>query len=240
MKEELREFGLSEKEADVYLAALKIGECTAQRISMDTGLRRSTTYDILESLKKKGLISSFTRDKKYYFLALDPKEIIKLLKDREENIKKAIPALSELRNSATERPRIEVFEGVRGISSLLEYIYNEKEILIYGSAKKASEALKHIPESLARRRVENKILLRAVFERSDEATFRVRDKEIAQFTKMRFLDSMKSLPSVTFIAGSQVAMITLGAEIIGVHMIDKNISSTQKLVFESLWSSAER
>ncbi|MBS3158284.1 hypothetical protein J4206_03275, partial [Candidatus Woesearchaeota archaeon] len=53
VEEQLREYGLSDKEAKVYLACLKAGVCTANKISILTDLRRSTTYDVLESLKSK-------------------------------------------------------------------------------------------------------------------------------------------------------------------------------------------
>ena len=42
--EKLEEFGLSEKEAKVYMASLEIGEATADQIAKHSGVNRSTTY----------------------------------------------------------------------------------------------------------------------------------------------------------------------------------------------------
>jgi len=105
MEEQLQEYGLSEKEADVYLACLKMGPSTANRISSATDLRRSTTYDILESLKAKGLISSFIREKKYYFQAADPSELLAFMHAKEEKLKQILPQLERIKATVTGRPK---------------------------------------------------------------------------------------------------------------------------------------
>lgn len=239
MEEQLKEYGLSDKESKVYLACLKSGSCTANKISSLTNLRRSTTYDILESLKTQGLVSVFIKDKKYYFQSAEPSELLALLKNKEEIIQKIIPSLEKLKGSAIEKPIIELFEGMKGAITLLESIYREREILSYGSACRASEVLRHLPESLARRRVEKNILLKAVFAKSKHATFRIEDTEIKKVTEMRFLEEMKYFPSVTFIAGNQVGIIKLEGELIGIHIIDEKIAKTQRLIFESYWKRAK-
>jgi len=240
MEAELQDYGLSDKEVKVYLTCLKLGASTANRISSATGLRRSTTYDILESLKSKGLISSFIKEKKFYFQAAEPSELLSILRSKEDKIKTIIPQLERIKETTAEKPKVELFEGIRGVIILLEKLYKEKELLLYGSAHKASEAFKHIPESLARRRVELGITLRCVFERSKYATFRIKDPKIRKFTQMRFLKIMGRFPSVTFVAGNQVGILTLEKEIVGVSIVSKEISKTQRLIFENFWNQAKK
>jgi len=238
MEEQLQEYGLSEKEAKVYVACLKMGPSTANRISTATDLRRSTTYDILEALKAKGLISSFVRDKKYYFQAADPAELLAFMHAREEKLKRILPELEKIKATVTEKPSVELFEGIKGVLTLLDELYKEKELLLYGSAKKTYETLRHIPEAYATRRAELGIKLRVVFEKSD-ATFKLKEPKVKKVTEMRFLEYMKNFPTVTFIAGDQVGILTLEKEILGVHIINKEISQTQRLIFESLWKQAK-
>ncbi len=239
MEEQLQEYGLSEKETKVYLACLKRGPSTANRISAATDLRRSTTYDILESLKAKGLVSSFVKDKKYYFQAADPAELLSFMHAREEKLRKILPDLEKIKATVTEKPGVELFEGVKGVLTLLDELYKEKELLLYGSAKKAYEALRHIPEAYATRRAELNIKLRVVFEKSEYAEFRLKKPKVKKVTEMRFLEYMKNFPTVTFIAGNQVGILTLEKEILGVHIINKEISQTQRLIFENLWKQAK-
>lgn len=52
----LTEFGLSDKEARIYLALLELEIATAFDTAKHAGINRSSTYVVLESLKKKGLV----------------------------------------------------------------------------------------------------------------------------------------------------------------------------------------
>ena len=54
----LEEIGLSEKEANVYLAILKVGRGTAYKIARLAGVKTPTTYLMLDDLLKKGLVLS--------------------------------------------------------------------------------------------------------------------------------------------------------------------------------------
>ena len=54
----LKNIGLSPKEAKVYLAVLKLKKGLITSIAEQAGVNRTTTYDILEYLNKKGLRTS--------------------------------------------------------------------------------------------------------------------------------------------------------------------------------------
>jgi len=235
----LREFGLSEKEVAVYLECLKTGATSAQRLSKAAQLRRTTAYDTLESLRMKGFVTTFERDKKMFFEAVDPRRLPDMLKEKERKIKEVLPGLLALRATATEKPSLHLFEGLKGIYSLINQIYEEKDLLQYGSARIGKAMLPSIPESFARRRVEQGITLRAIFERSAEALFRVEDPEIAKVTKLRFIDSFASMPTITMIAGDKVATLSLGGDLLGVLIEDKEIAQTQRMIFELLWKQAK-
>ena len=51
----LEKLGFDEKEAEVYLALLKIGETTATKVSQETKIERTLVYYIMEKLIGKGL-----------------------------------------------------------------------------------------------------------------------------------------------------------------------------------------
>ncbi|MEK7566640.1 MAG: helix-turn-helix domain-containing protein, partial [Patescibacteria group bacterium] len=78
MLQELQEFGLSEKEARVYLAALELGKATADELAKQAKVNRSTTYVQIESLKQKGLVSSYDEGKKTYFAPESPEYLKRL------------------------------------------------------------------------------------------------------------------------------------------------------------------
>ena len=82
MYEELKELGLSENEIIIYTELLKTGTTTANRISKLTGVKRSTTYDNLNLLLNKGLVSSIVQDEVNYYEDIDPKKIIRIMDEK--------------------------------------------------------------------------------------------------------------------------------------------------------------
>ena len=78
----LKKFGLSEKEGEVYLSCLELGEATASDISIKSNLPRTLVYDILERLIDLGLVSYNLKAKKKHFIAAEPRELLRILKEK--------------------------------------------------------------------------------------------------------------------------------------------------------------
>ncbi|MBW3021939.1 TrmB family transcriptional regulator, partial [Candidatus Woesearchaeota archaeon] len=93
MEEELREFGLTDKEIQVYLACLKLGSALVQDIAKAAGTYRTYTYEILKSLKEKGLVSYVIRSGKQYFEVAEPDKLLSILKEKEAKINNIMPQL---------------------------------------------------------------------------------------------------------------------------------------------------
>ena len=55
---DLEAFGLTEKESRVYLALLELGEAGIGEIAKKSAIKRTTLYDVVENLKKSGLVGS--------------------------------------------------------------------------------------------------------------------------------------------------------------------------------------
>lgn len=121
----LEELGLSKAEAKVYLSLLDLGSTTAGPVIKKTGLHRGTTYQILQRLKEKGLVSSIIKGKKQYFSAADPERLMDVLKQREENLKNVLPSLQAKLKAGKEKQEVTVYYGVRGIRSVLDKMVEE-------------------------------------------------------------------------------------------------------------------
>jgi len=61
MIEKLQQIGLSKKEAQIYLALAKKPETTANGIAKATSSNRTVTYNILQQLLEKGIITYFKK-----------------------------------------------------------------------------------------------------------------------------------------------------------------------------------
>lgn len=131
MFETLLKLGLSEKEAKVYLAALELGEETAQNIAEKSGVNRATTYVILEKLMQLGLMSTHEEGKKTVFVAESPTELVNILEEqkREIDAKKkylddSLNQLMAIYNARSDKPTVRYFEGADGLEALDRYKVN--------------------------------------------------------------------------------------------------------------------
>lgn len=92
-------FGLNTYEAKVWLALLAKGVATAGEISDLAEVPRSRTYDVLESLEKKGFVIA-KLGKPIKYLAVPPKDILTRLKKKyEEEMKYKLKLLEDLKQS---------------------------------------------------------------------------------------------------------------------------------------------
>jgi len=137
MLTELKNLGLSEKEAKVYLAALELGSSSVQKIGRKAGVNRATTYVMIESLIKRGLVSSFEQGKKRFFAATHPSQLVRLIRQKEldiqelkENLEKdLLPQLLSIHNIAGDKPKVRFFEGKAGLQAMADELKRTKEKL---------------------------------------------------------------------------------------------------------------
>src|SRR3989338_4533488 len=102
----LKDLGLSEGESAVYLALLKLGEAQVNRIKSETKMHRTTIYDFLDSLSRKGLASHSIRNNVKSYSAAHPSMLGFLLKEKKEKLEEAMPSLVSL--SEIERKSLKV------------------------------------------------------------------------------------------------------------------------------------
>ena len=159
----LKEYGLSENEIKVYVALLKTGESTAQTIAKNANLPRTTTYHLLESLLQKGLVSFIIKETIKYFQPVNPKKLVELLEDKKRKIQETLPELIALTGIITEKPKAVIFEGTKGIRSILEDVLGEKKTIYhYGDILSLQKSLQYIFPQYIQKRVERKIPIKII------------------------------------------------------------------------------
>lgn len=121
----LKELGLSEAEAKVYLSLLETGSTLVGPIIKKTGLHRATTYQLLQRLKEKGLVSSVIKGKKQHFEPVHPDRLMDILKEREEHLQKVLPALKARLESSRDHQEITVHTGIKGIRAVMNRMLEE-------------------------------------------------------------------------------------------------------------------
>ena len=68
----LEKYGLNEREAKVLVSLYSNRDATSFKISKETGIPKTTVYDILDSLLNKKLVSSWKKNNVTYYFAESP------------------------------------------------------------------------------------------------------------------------------------------------------------------------
>jgi sugar-specific transcriptional regulator TrmB/pimeloyl-ACP methyl ester carboxylesterase len=138
----LQNFGLTDKQADVYLFLVKRSIAAGGEISKQTKIDRSVIYRILKSLQAKGLVEQ-TLESPIRFMAVPVDKALDLIiKAKQEEIKAVekakkdlIEDLEAIRKTRTE-PTIEKFMIIKGqkkIYKKIQQILKETRSQFYGT-----------------------------------------------------------------------------------------------------------
>lgn len=140
--EPLKNLGLSEKEAKIYLALLQLGPSTPYQIANKAEIKRPTAYVIAEELVEKGLIVHVPGEDKKRYIARTPDAFIEEQGEKLRAARAILPELRSFQKGTVEKPSIMYYEGAEGVRQAYEYRKRElhgKEIVgFFASPEDAS------------------------------------------------------------------------------------------------------
>lgn len=235
----LTDIGLTEKEADVYLAALELGPSPASDVALRSKLNRVTTYDILKKLIHKGFVSTHVDRKIQIFVATDPDAVRSDVLHRYEMFKSALPDLRRL-HGKTAHPRVRYYEGIEGIKRVYADTLTAKtELLNYADSKSIRQFWPTYDEDYVKERVKRKIYLRGIAPH-DEYGERVVADNRKNYREIRLVPATKfSFTNEINIYDDKVAIISFGKdELLGMIIESTEIADTQRAIFMMAWGFA--
>lgn len=238
IQKELEKFGLEPKEALIYIACLELGEASVQQIARKSGVKRTTVYTIVESIKAKGLISTVSKNKKLLYHAEDPRLLERKLDEQQQSLRRLLPELLSITNSIKQKPRLRFFEGAEGIKEVYKdtiSIPNE-DIVAWGSEKAVENFdADFLNNYYVPTRVKKNIFVRAIA--SDNEVWRTYKKTDRQsLRELRLTTSPKSNLAVEIdLYGSNKTAIISFEEQIALIIESEKIHTTLKSIFEMAW-----
>jgi len=234
----LKEYGLSENEIKVYLSLIKTGESKAQNIAKTAQLPRTTTYHLLESLEQKGLISYIIKESKKYFQAANPKTLLSSLEEKKNIIKEILPELSSLSQTIREKPNVTIFEGLKGIRSILKDILEEKKTIHhYGDISSIQKVFQHAFPQYIQERIKRKIPIKIICKKQPEhkELLKTAKKELREF---KFVPNNYEFKSSVFVYSNKVVIFNIKHEPYYAILIEnEDYYDTQKNMFDLIWKS---
>lgn len=244
--ETLKLLGLSDKEAAVYETLLAVGTATAAQLAHQTQLVRPTVYDTLESLTRKGLMSHYKKRGVTYFQVLDPGQLYKYLENERSElerklekqkrlVKEVLPQLKSLQYTRTTRPRVQLFEGVKGLREAYEDSLTCKDVLLaYTNVAEMLECLPGFFPDYFKRRAAAKIPIKAIFVDNKASRDRANvDRE--ELRETRFIPEKDLVFSPEVKIYNNKMLIASWREKVAVIIESKEFADLQKIVFKLLW-----
>lgn len=235
LEKALEQYGLSEKQAKVYLASLELGTASVLKIAQKSGLKRPTVYLIIEELLKENLIVKVPQERKIYYKAVNPSQLVKQVEERKRVLESISGRLQMLYQQDSKEPKVRYYEGKDKLYKIYEEIFNSKEIWGIFNAEKYYHIFNEEDD-----RHFYRILNRAggvlydMFEDSKIA------KKMANLKFKRGLRESKFLPKGfkvdvdILVYGDKVAMFAL--ESLAVVVIeDRAIAESQRQLIKFMW-----
>lgn len=241
--------GLKPKDLKIYVALLRLGAAPLRRVAEETNLNRGTTYDSLKRLIELGLVSYVDAKKHRYFTGEDPQKLRGLATRREVavqearlKVKEIIPELQEVMGNSKHRPTVRYYEGEKGVRDILEDVFEttsrikvstehaESIYRVYSSAAIRDLIVSAWP-SYKKQRIKKGINVRAISIGEGGKTVGMDER--------KWLTKQAKAPTYIIIYPGKTAYVSVdeSKKLFGVIIEDKGISSTQTMIFDSLWES---
>jgi sugar-specific transcriptional regulator TrmB len=166
----LEEIWFSNKEAQTYISLLKLWKSPASWIARVSGIKRITTYVILQNLVEKWIIRSINEDWILYFVATDPQVILDQESRRHEKIESLIPELKLISSSEKHRPKVIHYDGLFSVKKMYEDIlcYNDWFYSIRGIQHTNKELLERLLKSFMKKRVKQWIFSKIIMSKTPQ------------------------------------------------------------------------
>lgn len=234
----LQEFGLTPKEAAVYITLLETGKVSAYTVAKKSGLKKPTAYVILESLIEKGLAFKVPREKKQLYLAQSPEILRKRAQERLWHMEHILPELLSLAQSHQSSVRTLFFEGLPGVRQAywhrMKELENTEFVGFYGAAQEIGKPLLDVMHEWNLTNRDLHIRSRAIVPKHPSlAQFRRLDKRHFRAVKIVPMEAYTSHMSMEIT--DLFVRVTMFREMQCVILDNPSLAKTFRQIFEMLW-----
>lgn len=239
-KNTLIEFGLKENEVKVYLSALSSGPTTILSIARDTGIRRTTVYEIIKLLISKSLMVTELKGFKKLFCATHPQNLITIFENKKDKLETIVPELSSFYKIEGAEDTIKTYQSLDSIKSLYReilasycsgdfcYIIGNNDKFFALDPKFFNKYI----EDRAKLNVDVRIIV------DDSESSRERKKYAQNFnSQVRILPKDTAIPANFTVTSNIFLTQTLENKIMALTISNKDVINLQKSLFEVIWNS---
>lgn len=246
--EQLRFFGCSDREAEIYMQLLQTGACSIQELAGRMKQNRVTIHSAIQQMIAKGLVFETRKKKRRLIVAEEPISLLRLFQRRENelqtirpNLEHTIKLLNSLQNVGQSVPTVKLYEGTDGFKLMLEETLTARgELIVFSYVDLFSKLVG--PDYLVRyfvRRATKNIHTRLLFPPCDFAE-RVNQKSKDYNIEVRLLPKSIIWKSGIFSWNDSVALLSYTEQQLTCTIIEnKDIAHFfRTIIFELCWKEA--
>lgn len=235
----LSELGLSKNEIEAYLKLLELNSSTAIKVAKEAKLYKSNAYNALDRLARKGIVTYFYKNGFRYYQAVDPDQILNLLKEKEVKLQRIIPELKMIQFGAKNPTEVSIYEGVIGTRNVwTDLIANTKELYLLGAPKDLVQNVGEawVNEEWHKPRIKSKIVYYHLVN-EDYPAHRIKMIRKMPYTFIKFLKKEHNAPNATFINDNFVAMTFLHP-LLSIKINNPDVAKSFRHYFQILYKTA--
>ncbi len=235
----LKQIGLNEKEAKVYLALLELGTADVADIAKKAGIKRPTGYLVLEDLKNKGMVSQVPA-KVNLFTAESPEKLVGDMYKKQELYKRFLPNMLALYNAKAFKPQVLLFEGREGVAEVYDKIFSSPEILFFSTIRDVFAMFPEMPKTLMKRVESKQSKIRELLTQTPADLEYVTWVKQGDYYQSRF--APKNFPEFltdSAIFGNSVAFFSFKPQVFAVQIDSREISQSLRVLFDMAWMAGE-
>ena len=236
----LKEIGLSNDEAEVYLSALSLGITSVLKLARATNIKRTTVYGIVDSLKEKGLMRIELKGLKQFYAAENPEKLEIMLERRKDQFAKNLPEFMALYKLEGGESVMKYYTGIPAMQEIyrqtLKEIRPREDYLVITNQDKWYNLDQKFSLGYIEDRAKLPIKTRLLFQDSDFAREHQR-------LERNFNEEVKILPAGaplnvdTILLPNKLITFELTPPYITVIIENKSIIELHKEMFEVIWRS---
>jgi sugar-specific transcriptional regulator TrmB len=241
LTEILKEIGLSENEARIYLTSLSLGPTTVLRIAKVSQIRRTTVYSVIETLKTKGLIHIKPIGLKQLYAAEHPDRLENIIEGKKRSLEKLLPEFTALYNLKGGESTVKYYEGLGAVKNIYETILapmkpGDDYLVISDLEKFFVKTDQKYFEDFLEKRIKSRVKARLIATDSERARYM---KQYARNMnhEVRILPEGSKLSVDTMIVPQKVTIFNMDEPISAVSIENKAMIDMHKELFEIIWRS---
>lgn len=231
----IKDLGLDNNEANVYLALLKIGGSQASVVAKELGMKRTTIYPILQALATKGMVNVYFRKNRHYYYAQKPNRVVGLFQKKIESFESIIPLLESMEKKQVMVTGLRFIETVGELKQFYNGVldeYKNKEYYIIGNGQSWEDLdpdfFIQFRKNRGKYNIKTKLLLTSNFKIQNPT-----DKSLKR--EWKFLPEKYKFQSTIDVFGDKILIVSQELSSLAVVIAVPAMTDIFKSIFEMMW-----